>query len=185
MLPFWQDGSVVTWGDAHYGGDSSAVRDQLEGVQQIQATSAAFAAILADGSVVTWGDAHCGGDSSAVRDQLKGVQQIQANHDAFAAILEDGSVVTWGYVRSGGDSSEVRDQLKGVQQIQASEKAFAAIMADGSVISWSAPFKNRSFGVPGMCKMLLVEIILVGALYGLIRLMKKKGWRLATRWAPG
>ena len=68
------DGSVVTWGLAEYGGDSSAVRDQLRGVQQIQATGfGAFAAILADGSVVTWGDEDFGGDSSSVRDQLKGV----------------------------------------------------------------------------------------------------------------
>ena len=52
------DSAIVTWGDARFGGDSSAVRDQLRGVQQIQATSGgAFAAILEDGSVVTWGDA--------------------------------------------------------------------------------------------------------------------------------
>ena len=63
----------MTWGDAYRGGDSSAVRDQLRGVQQIQATDLAFAAILEDGSVVTWGNADFGGDSSAVRDQLKGV----------------------------------------------------------------------------------------------------------------
>ena len=49
------DGSVVTWGDADGGGDSSAVGDQLKGVQHIQATQRAFAAILEDGSVVTWG----------------------------------------------------------------------------------------------------------------------------------
>ena len=59
-----QDGSVVTWGDADFGGDSSAVQDQLKGVQQIQANSGALAAILEDGSVVTWGDADFGGDSS-------------------------------------------------------------------------------------------------------------------------
>ena len=83
-------------------------------VQQIQATSEAFAAILEDGSVVTWGNALCGGDSSAVRDQLRVSQQIQATGGAFAAILEDGSVVTWGHAEYGGDSSAVRDQLKGV-----------------------------------------------------------------------
>ncbi len=44
-----------------YDGDSSAGRDQLKGSQQIQATEAAFAAILADGSVVTWSD-EGGGD---------------------------------------------------------------------------------------------------------------------------
>jgi capsule polysaccharide export protein KpsC/LpsZ len=64
------DGSVVTWGHPAYGGDSSAVRDQLRSVQQIQASIGAFAAILADGSVVTWGHPVYGGDSSAVRNYL-------------------------------------------------------------------------------------------------------------------
>ena len=64
----------MTWGEAEYGGDSSAVQDQLMNVQQIQASNAAFAAILGDGSVVTWGKADSGGDSSAVQDQLMNVQ---------------------------------------------------------------------------------------------------------------
>eukprot|EP00434_Breviolum_minutum_P032329 symbB.v1.2.028590.t1/scaffold3043.1/size64820/3 len=130
------DSAIVTWGGAEFGGDSSAVQDQLRGVQQIQATFAAFAAILADGSVVTWGHEEDGGDSSAVQDQLRGVQQIQATFSAFAAILADGSVVTWGDARSGGDSSAVQDQLRGVQQIQRTGNAFAAILADGSVVTW-------------------------------------------------
>ena len=87
---------VVTWGHPGYGGDSSEVQDQLKGVQQIQATYSAFAALLADGLVVTWGNPGYGGDSSEAQDQLKGVQQIQATSGAFAAILADGSVVTWG-----------------------------------------------------------------------------------------
>ena len=70
------DGSVVTWGHPHVGGDSRAVQDQLKGVQQNQACRKAFAAILSDGSVVTWGGHDCGGDSRAVKDQLKGVKQI-------------------------------------------------------------------------------------------------------------
>ena len=100
--------NIVTWGAADSGCDSSAVRDQLRGVQKIQATKHAFAAIVEGGSVVTWGPANYGGDSAAVRDQLKGVQQIQgALHGAFAAILADGSVVTWGDADFGGDSSAV------------------------------------------------------------------------------
>ena len=63
--------------------------------RQIQATSDAFAAILADGSVVTWGNPDNGGDCSAVQDQLRNVQQIQATDFAFVAILADGSVVAW------------------------------------------------------------------------------------------
>ena len=61
----------MTWGEPARGGDSSEVQGQLKGVQQVQATWNAFAAILADGSVVTWGIPSCGGDSSEVQDQLK------------------------------------------------------------------------------------------------------------------
>ena len=137
------DSAIVTWGDASFGGDSSAVRDQLRGVQQIQASHYALAAILADGSIVTWGDRCYSGDSTGVRDQLRGVQQIRATWRAFAAILEDGSVVTWGDADYGGDSSAVRDQLRGVEHIQATPTgAFAAILADGSVVTWGA----QSFG---------------------------------------
>ena len=84
------DGSVVTWGHAPCGGDSSSVQDQLKSVQQIQASCAAFAAILPDGSVVTWGLASHGGDSSSVQDQLKNVQQIQASCAALPASWEMG-----------------------------------------------------------------------------------------------
>ncbi|OLP83005.1 putative E3 ubiquitin-protein ligase HERC2 [Symbiodinium microadriaticum] len=129
------DGSVVTWGDGTYGGDSSSVQKRLKNVQQIQATYSAFAAILGDGSVVTWGDPECGGDSSAVQEQLKGVQQIQASDSAFAAILGDGSVITWGHCVFVG-SRAAPEQLADVQQIQASQRAFAAILRDGSVVTW-------------------------------------------------
>ena len=40
------DGSVVSWGSADLGGDSSAAQGQLKNVQQIHATESAFAAIL-------------------------------------------------------------------------------------------------------------------------------------------
>jgi len=110
---------IVTWGNPYYGGDSSAVRDQLKNVQEVQATLGAFAAILADGSVVTWGAPNRGGDNSAVRDQLKDVRKVQGTRGgefatrggAFAAILADGSVVSWGDPDFGGDNSAVQDQL--------------------------------------------------------------------------
>ena len=101
------DGTAATWGDADFGGDSSAVQHQLKNVQQIQASDRAFAAILGDGSVLTWGSSLFGGDGSAVQDELVNVKQIQAADGAFAAILGDGSVVTWGHAVCGGDSSAV------------------------------------------------------------------------------
>ncbi len=139
------DGSVVTWGIAPFGGDSSAVASQLNGavgVTQIYSTGSAFAALRADGSVVTWGDAAYGGDSSAVASQLNGavdVTQIYSTGLAFAALRTDGSVVTWGYANLGGESSAVASQLSGavaVTQIFSTEGAFAALRADGSVVTW-------------------------------------------------
>ncbi|CAE7370464.1 GAE4, partial [Symbiodinium necroappetens] len=46
------DGSVVAWGHAEYGADTSKVSDQLSDVQHIQATwTGAFSAIRSDGTV--------------------------------------------------------------------------------------------------------------------------------------
>ena len=70
---------VIAWGEREEGGDNSIEWNLLKGVQQVQATREAFAAILADGSVVPWGNIKFGGDSSEVQDQLNGVQQVQAN----------------------------------------------------------------------------------------------------------
>ena len=81
--------SVVSWGDPANGSSSSVVQEQLRNVQQIQATTHAFAAILHDRwIVVTWGSPGGGGDNSGVQEQLRKVQQIQATQHAFAAILQ-------------------------------------------------------------------------------------------------
>lgn len=88
------DGSVVTWGSANAGADSSSVHE-LTGVQRIQSTDDALAAILTDGSVVTWGPDR-GGDSSTVQDELIGGYQLQAAIAGAFAALADGSVASWG-----------------------------------------------------------------------------------------
>ena len=50
------DGSVITWGNGAWGGNSSSVSEHLSsGVRQIFSTRFAFAALKDDGSVVTWG----------------------------------------------------------------------------------------------------------------------------------
>ncbi|MFN7900193.1 MAG: hypothetical protein ACK5N0_11125 [Synechococcaceae cyanobacterium] len=133
------DGSVVTWGDPLYGGDSRAVASFLRsGVNQIFATCAAFAALKSDGSVITWGYSGSGGDSSAVASHLSsGVRQIFSNAFAFVALKNDGSVVTWGNSMYGGDSSAVASRLSsGVTQIFSGPQAFAALKSDGSVVTW-------------------------------------------------
>ncbi|GAB1146378.1 MAG: hypothetical protein SwBeaBPW_06670 [Shewanella algae] len=135
------DGSVMTWGGAIFGGDSSAVAGQLSsGVSKIYTGGMSFAALKDDGSVVTWGDPDSGGDSSSVAGQLSsGVSDIYANWMGFAALKEDGSVVTWGQPGYGGDSSAVAGQLSsGVSQIYSyiTGSAYAAVKEDGSVVTW-------------------------------------------------
>ena len=133
------DGSVVTWGDSSYGGDSSTVASQLTGgVESIHSTESAFAALKTDGSVVTWGNSAWGGNSSTVAAQLTGgVEAIYANQRAFAAVKSDGSVVTWGSGTYGGNSSAVAAQLgSGVEAVSSTSYAFAALKADGSVVTW-------------------------------------------------
>ena len=50
-------GSVVAWGNPHYGGDCSKIQEQIASdVQHIYSTETAFAALKADGSVVSWGN---------------------------------------------------------------------------------------------------------------------------------
>ena len=68
------DGSVVTWGHAYYGGDNNVgLTDELDsGVVDIKANAFAFAALKDDGSVVTWGHEEYGGDSSSVEADLGG-----------------------------------------------------------------------------------------------------------------
>jgi Ca2+-binding RTX toxin-like protein len=145
------DGSVVTWGLAPNGGNSSiasgvnnqwvytSVADQLTGgVTQIFSNRAAFVALKTNGSVVTWGFSLWGGDSSSVASQLSGgVTQIFSTNQAFAALKSDGSVITWGDGNYGGNSSAVASQLtSGVTQIFSNDNAFAALKSDGSVITW-------------------------------------------------
>lgn len=91
--------AVVAWGDVEFGGDCSLVQDQLQGVQQITASSGAFAALLETGAVVTWGNPQYGSDSSKVKDQLEHVVEIHAADSAFACLRNDRSVVTWWYRR--------------------------------------------------------------------------------------
>ncbi|WP_413351587.1 lectin-like protein [Prochlorococcus sp. MIT 1227] len=136
-----EDGSVVTWGVAESGGDSSAVASQLQrGVSQIFSNKNAFAALKVDGSVVTWG---LGSESSETQSALKsgklagGVENIYSTKDSFAALKSDGSVITWGASNSGGNSDNVKNQLtNGVSKIFSTDSAFAALKDDGSVVVW-------------------------------------------------
>ena len=66
------NGSIVTWSDPYFGGDSSGVEHHLKKqVETIYSTISTFAAKLKDGSVVTW---EKGGES---RQLLKNVESLK------------------------------------------------------------------------------------------------------------
>ncbi|MEI7796958.1 MAG: hypothetical protein WCI06_10035, partial [Methylococcaceae bacterium] len=114
------DGSVVTWGNVNYGGNSTTnttLATALNGVADTQdvthiySNAQAFAALRKDGSVVTWGDITAGGSTSIVvsgkvidvqNQLLADVKQIYSTGTAFAALKNDGTVVTWGNQLAGG-----------------------------------------------------------------------------------
>ena len=155
-------GSVVTWGPASAGGNSTEVASWLaEGVVHIVSTISAFAVLKTDGRVITWGDPIRGGDSSPVDDSLESdVVNVYATDQAFAALKANGSVVAWGEPYSGGSTEPllinsnmfppgstfggVTSQLwSGVVSIASTRGtssarggAFAALKDTGEVVTW-------------------------------------------------
>ena len=84
------DGSVLTWGQLKYGGNSSAVASHLVGdVIEIVPSKSSFAALKSDGSVVAWGlDSEM---SSSASSQLQsGVTRVISNEHAFLALKSNG-----------------------------------------------------------------------------------------------
>ena len=110
------DGSVVTWGQGSYGGDSSYVASALDGtddakdITSIVASGNGFAALRADGSVVSWGSGLLEDDMDGIQSTLDGdvdVVKIIANDGAFAAIDADNNVYGWGNLEYGGNTNGV------------------------------------------------------------------------------
>jgi len=91
-----KDKTVYTWGRAVYGGDSSDVQEQLQGVESITASSEAFAAVLETGAVVTWGNNNLGGESDYVQNELYDIHSIGAGYGEFIALRGDGKAIKWG-----------------------------------------------------------------------------------------
>jgi hypothetical protein len=131
-----KDGTVVTWGDDTWGGDSSSVADKLNNIIAIYSTNGAFAALKDNGIVVTWGSSSKGGNNSSVDSNLTNVKTIYSTVSAFAALKNDGTVVTWGHNDFGGNSSSVTYYLTNIKTIYSTGAAFAALKNDGTVVTW-------------------------------------------------
>jgi len=90
-------GFVETRGNADYGGDSSAVRSDLQcDVKTIYSTFGAFAALKTNLRVISWGHTHFGRASSNVSEFLHGIVRLEVvGHYHFRATKGDGSQIQW------------------------------------------------------------------------------------------
>jgi hypothetical protein len=132
-------GSVVTWGNSYYGGNSSSVAAALSsGVVAVYSTLYAFAALKSDGSIVAWGDADYGGTApSSVTAANSGVVSIESTDTAFAALKGDGRVVAWGWWSTGGTApSSVTAENSGVIAVYSSYGVFVALKSNGAAVTW-------------------------------------------------
>lgn len=138
------DGSVITWGNQEFGGNSTYVQSQLTNVEKLFSTKDSFAALKSDGSVVSWGAADFDAGSSyityfSVASDLINVENITASSAAFAALKSDGSVITWGDPSEGAIPFSKRDSLsENVTRIYSNHNAFAAVKEGGSVVTWGS-----------------------------------------------
>ncbi|CAK9041630.1 Putative E3 ubiquitin-protein ligase HERC1 [Durusdinium trenchii] len=141
-------GRVVCWGDVQHGGAQHG--GEMQNVIAIQATSTAFAAILANGRVRTWGDRFRGGDSALVQDQLLDVLFLQSTAGAFAALTAAGRVVCWGDATRGGENSTLGNAevllggwLAGAQSNRRSPRNARRLV---DAVAWSTPSLGRPLG---------------------------------------
>jgi alpha-tubulin suppressor-like RCC1 family protein len=137
------DGTVVKWGDANGGGDSSAVQGELITVVRVVGNSKAFAALTEAGKVVVWGRA------DKVDALSANVTAIYHTDRAFAALKDDGSVVVWGQAGHGGSPGATVEALltSEVHTVCANDVAFSAIKTDGSVVAWGHDVSIAAAGV--------------------------------------
>lgn len=139
------DNSVVVWGDASYGADSSSV--DLTNISTIVATTSAYAALKLNGSVVTWGDANAGGDSTAFKSSLSdGVIKLCSTLTIIVALKSNGKVIAWGNGATGAGSL-----FENALDIQCTDSAVAVLIEGGSVVvtgessagGYFAPISNK------------------------------------------
>jgi alpha-tubulin suppressor-like RCC1 family protein len=140
------DGSVVTWGSANSGGDSSDVAaDLTSSVVEIIASWDSFAALKSDGSVTAWGYGWDGiNDFAAVENQLKsGVVKVVATYDGFSALKNDGSVIAWGLKPSQINQPQLSS---GVDGLISDGVGITAFKGTNSALAWSSRFSEEFSG---------------------------------------
>jgi hypothetical protein len=137
------NGSVQTWGDKNFGGDSSNNLVLLsKDVVDIVSNDYAFAAIKRNGNVVLWGDNKRGGTNNTSAD-LKNIIKIINTTKSFIALTNQGKVYHWGF-SLGKISQTIRNELNNVfvSDIFTNGNSVVALTNNGKIISWGSSSKG-------------------------------------------
>jgi len=159
------NGSVHTFGEEPYGGNSSSVATLITGnVSTIIPSRFTYAVMKTDASVVTWG-VHTE-NSLVYRTYYSTIPgSMVSNEAAFALLSSEGSggkVVAFGSKSHGGniESEKHSSQLSShVVSITASAGAFAARKSDGSVYTWGNTHTGAGVSTESMPSLNQVETI--------------------------
>ncbi|MCP4956793.1 MAG: hypothetical protein GY919_14500 [Photobacterium aquimaris] len=146
-VAIWKtNGSVVTYGDATFGGDISGVSGLLDsGVVEIVSNNYCFSARKDNGDVIFWGGFSCRVEGPAEGLVATDIQTLyRTSNSMFAGIDSQGHVKSWGSIDNANpqvDFTTVEADLQGgVSQIAATGSAFAARKSSGKVVTWG--FEN-------------------------------------------
>jgi hypothetical protein len=143
---FKSGGSLLTWGNQTYGGNSDdsvcTGGSVSSGIVSLSSSNRAYSAVKDNGSVVSWGDPAFGGNqviengASVAASLTSGVVSVHGSYNAFAALKDDNTVITWGSASSGGDSTGVT--LTNVESLIGLRTSFAVIKFDGTAEVWGS-----------------------------------------------
>ena len=92
-----EDGSVITWGSAEHGGDSSSAEGLSSGVLSMPIFGLA---LKAGGKLVAWGPPAIDFPASSLGSD---VLSVKSAGGAYAALRRGGHLVMWGSSRNGGN----------------------------------------------------------------------------------
>jgi hypothetical protein len=150
------DGSLITWGDKHLGGDCAyrlydgriSVYGQVRG--GVTDIIEGFAAKSVSGATVVWGSMSIDGPYQLAQFREAALNrsgwwpsgatkplQVISNGRAFAGLSPNGSLCTWGTPSAGGYSTAIASELtSGVAEVVPFQNGFIARKTDGRLIAW-------------------------------------------------
>ena len=124
---------VYSWGSLEQGGYSDNNPYLQQGVADVYASDAAFAARRADGQVHAWGKPARGGASSSGLIPWAAVFPSRAG---FGCVSTTGKMITWGDSNLSPPPSLARWVDEGVCQAVAGGNGYAAVRCSGELQSW-------------------------------------------------